>query len=171
MIKQIDEGKMCDKLSVIGFSSKVIAWLNSNLTGRVQRVETDGVLSEETIVKNGVLQGSVLGPLLFLLYINDMQAVCDCILFLYAEDSALLVSDRDVGRIQVNLGEELCMVRDWLSENKLLFNIVIILGKVLWISHCRFKTMYARMSFEYSGAQVWKKLPLDIKGYYRLKVF
>ncbi len=45
------------------------------------------------MVKNGVPQGSVLGPLLFLLYINDMQAVCDCNLFLYADDSALFISD------------------------------------------------------------------------------
>ncbi len=99
--RQIDEGKMCgmvlldlqkafdtvnhsillDKLSVMGFSSKVITWFNSYLSERVQRVEIDGVLSEETLVKNGVPQGSVLGPLLFLLYINDMQAVCDCNFF------------------------------------------------------------------------------------------
>ena len=64
----------------------VIAWLNSYLTS----VEIDGILSEETII-NRVPQGSVLGPHLFLLYINDMQAVCDCNLFLYADDSALLV--------------------------------------------------------------------------------
>ncbi len=37
-----------------------------------------------------------------------MQAVCDCNLFLYADDSALLISDKDVGRIQVNLAKELC---------------------------------------------------------------
>lgn len=52
-----------------------------------------------------------------------MQAVCDCNLFLYADDSALLVLDKDVSRIQVNLGEELCMVRDWLSEIKLLLHL------------------------------------------------
>ncbi len=141
--RQIDEGKMCgmvlldlqkafdtvnhsillDKLSVMGFSSKVITWFNSYLSERVQRVEIDGVLSEETLVKNGVPQGSVLGPLLFLLYINDMQAVCDCNLFLYADDSALLISDKDVGRIQENLGKELCKVRDWLSENKLMLHL------------------------------------------------
>ncbi len=99
--RQIDEGKMCgmvlldlqkafdtvnhsillDKLSVMGFSSKAITWFNSYLSERVQRVEIDGALSEETLVKNGVPQGSVLGPLLFLLYINDMQADCDCNFF------------------------------------------------------------------------------------------
>ncbi len=65
----------------MGFSSKVIEWLNSYLTGRVQSSEIDGVLSEETFVKNGVPQGSALGPLLFILSINDMQPVCDCNLF------------------------------------------------------------------------------------------
>ncbi len=118
----VNHSILLDKLSVMGFSSKVIAWLNSYLTGRVQRVEIDGVLSEETLVKN-VPQGSVLSPLLFLLYINDMQAVCDCNLFLYADDSSLLISDKDVGRIQVNLGKELCKVRDWLSENKLMLHL------------------------------------------------
>lgn len=81
------------------------------------------LIDGEKIVKNGVPQGSVLGPLLILLYMNDMQAVCDCNLFLYADDSALLVSNKDVGRIQVNLGEELSKVRDWLSENKLLLHL------------------------------------------------
>ncbi len=150
--RQIDEGKMCgmvlldlqkafdtvnhsillDKLSVMGLSSKVIAWFNYYLNGRVQRVEIDGVLSEETLAKNGVPQGSILGPLLLLLYINDMQAVCDCNLFVYADDSALFISDKDVGRIQVNLGKELCKVRDWLSENKLMLH----LGKIdyfIWV--------------------------------------
>ncbi len=74
-------------------------------------------------LKNGVPQGSALGPLLFILSINDMQPVCDCNLFLYADDSALLISGKDVGRIQVNLGKELCKVRDWLSENKLMLHL------------------------------------------------
>ncbi len=76
----VNHSILLDKLSV-KFSSKVIAWLNSYLTERVQKVEIDGVLHEETLVKDGVPQGSVLGPLLFLLYIKDMQAVCDCIFF------------------------------------------------------------------------------------------
>ncbi len=70
--RQIDEGKMCgmvlldlqkafdtvnhsihlDKLSVMGFSSKAIAWFNYYLTGRVRRVKIDGALSEETVPKS-----------------------------------------------------------------------------------------------------------------------
>ncbi len=52
-----------------------------------------------------------------------VKAVCDCNLFLYADDSALFISDKDVGRIQVNLSKELCKVRDWLSENKLMLHL------------------------------------------------
>ncbi len=50
-------------------------------------------------------------------------------LFLYADYSVLLISDKDVGRIQVNLGKELCKVRDWLSEYKLMLH----LGKTEYI--------------------------------------
>lgn len=89
-----------DKLSVKCFSSIVIAWLASYLTGRVQRVEVGGILSEGKLVNNGVPQGRVLGPVLFLLYINHIKVVCNCNLFLYSGDSALLVSDKETSRIQ-----------------------------------------------------------------------
>jgi len=63
-----------------------------------------------------------LGLLLFLLNINDMQALCDCNLFLYADNSDLLVSDKDVSKIQVILGEE-CKVKDLVSKKKLLLHL------------------------------------------------
>lgn len=94
----------------------------SYLTGRVQKVEVGGILSEAKNVNNGVPQGSVLGPLLFLLYLNDIQEVCECNMFLYADDAALLFSDKETNRIQEKLGE-LDKVKDWLSENKLLLHL------------------------------------------------
>ncbi len=60
---------------------------------------------------------------MFLLYINDIQAVCECNMFLYADDAALLASGKETNKIQEKLGEELVKVKDWLSENKLLLHL------------------------------------------------
>ena len=64
-------------------------------------------------------QGSILGPLLFLVYVNDMKAAVKCKLLLYADDSALLVSGKDVLEIERILSVELGAVNEWLCENRL----------------------------------------------------
>ena len=64
-------------------------------------------------------QGSIIGPLLFLLYINDMSAAVKCKLLLYADDSVLLASGKDVVEIEATLSSELKSVNDWLIDNKL----------------------------------------------------
>ncbi len=66
---------------------------------------------------------------LFLLYINDIQAACECNMFLYANDAALLASGKDANTIQEKLDEEMVKVKDWLAENKLLVH----LGKPFWV--------------------------------------
>ena len=71
----------------------------------------------------GVLQGSILGPLLFLVYVNDMLAAVRCKLLLYADDSALLVSGKDVAEIEAALSVELEAVQEWLVDNKLSLDI------------------------------------------------
>ncbi|KAK2173785.1 hypothetical protein NP493_848g00036 [Ridgeia piscesae] len=67
----------------------------------------------------GVPQGSILGPLLFLIYINDIYTAVRCKLLLYADDSALLVSSKDIQLIQESLSSELEAAREWLINNKL----------------------------------------------------
>ena len=68
---------------------------------------------------SGVPQGFILGLLIFLLYVNDMESVVKCYLILYADDSALLVSGKDVKVIQKTLGKEFCALSSWLVDNKL----------------------------------------------------
>ena len=80
------------KLKAIGFKYDVIKWMSSYLTGREQMVNVNGVESDPASITCGVPQGSILGPLLFLLYVNDMKAAVNCELLLYADNSALLVS-------------------------------------------------------------------------------
>ena len=71
------------------------------------------------MVPCGVPQSSILGPLLFLIYVNDMESAVKCKLILYADDSALLVSCKYVNVIQETLGKELCALSSWLVNNKL----------------------------------------------------
>ena len=69
-------------------------------------------------IKSGVPQGSILGPLMFLIYVNDMRAAVNRKLLLYADDSALLTSCKDVSEIESVLNKELESLGKWLEENR-----------------------------------------------------
>ena len=81
--------------------------MRSYLTGREQVVNVNGIKSEPDKITCGIPQGSILGPLLFLLYVNDMKAAVKCKLVLYADDSALLVYGKEVNTIESVLSEVL----------------------------------------------------------------
>ena len=70
-------------------------------------------------VNCGVPEGSILGPLLFLVYVNDMHESITCQLALYADDSALIYSDSDSEVIARRLSHELSKCKRWLVDNKL----------------------------------------------------
>ena len=79
----------------------------------------NNTISNSGIVTCGVPQGSILGPLLFLCYINDMPLSVKCKLYLYADDSTLLVRGKQPNLIAQLLSENLDMCRGWLIDNKL----------------------------------------------------
>ena len=70
-------------------------------------------------IECGVPQGSILGPLLFLLYVNDMKQAVDCDLFLYADDSCLVYQHKDVSKIEQNLNKNFSNIYNWFVDNKL----------------------------------------------------
>ena len=101
----VDHDILCKKLEAMGVGS--IKWFESYLKGRKQKVVVNESCSEAGIVTCGVPQGSILGPLLFLCYINDMPISVKCKLLLYADDSALIVSGSDQNKIEKELLNEL----------------------------------------------------------------
>ena len=117
----VDHVILKEKLQSIGVSST--AWFESYLADRKQCVDIGGTRSEFLSVTCGVPQGSILGPLLFLIYINDMSISLTCKLSLYADDSALLFSHRDPGVIANHLSNELTTCKRWLVDNRLSLHV------------------------------------------------
>lgn len=115
----VNHSILINKLKALGFDKPTVSWMRSYLEGREQVVEVSGTLSSPLPVSCGVPQGSILGPLLFLIYVNDMVSACECNLFLFADDSALLVSGRDIVQVENTLSSELSRICAWLSDNKL----------------------------------------------------
>ena len=106
------------KLRCIGIAGPLYLWLESYLTNRLQRVTIKGQSSEWTTIPAGVPQGSILGPLLFLIYTNDIINNIDCEMFLYADDTSILEVITDpllsFDRINSDLNKLQSWSRQWL---------------------------------------------------------
>ena len=106
-----------------------MSWFHSYLSGRKQFVDIDGTQSDQLEIKTGVPQGSILGPLLFLVYMNDIPMCSNIFKFiLYADDTSLLNSIRVSMSIECKgniefINSEISKIFDWLSVNKLSLNV------------------------------------------------
>ena len=99
----IDHYILLLKLPSLGFSNEVIGWFKSYLRSKKFHVNVRDKLSITAKLRCGVPQGSILGPLLFFLYINDMSQAADCDLFLYADNTCLLYRHQDLEQINKEL--------------------------------------------------------------------
>ena len=115
----IDHKILLNKMKLMGFSETVILWFNSYLSNRVFKISLNNTLSDPAGINCGVPQGSILGPLLFSLYVNDMPQAVNSELYLYADDSCLLFQHRDLKTINEKLNKDFANLCDWFVDNKL----------------------------------------------------
>ena len=103
---------------------EVIKWFRSYLTDRTQYVNFNGEESAEHTLKCGVPQGSILGPLFFIIFVNDMFNVSN-VLFnvLYADDTCIYISGSDINALFDVLNIELASLLEWLNANRLTLNV------------------------------------------------
>ena len=103
----------------LDFADSVIFFFRSYLTNRTFFVNIGKDFSSPCELSCGVPQGSILGPLIFLLYVNDMPQAVDCNLFLYADDSCLVFGHNNVNEIEKRLNSNFNSLCDWFVDNKL----------------------------------------------------
>ena len=112
------------KLNYYGIRGNSLLWLESYLKNREQCVQVGNSLSSFQNIVCGVPQGSVLGPLLFLLYINDIAFSSNTIKFqLFADDTCLFYSHKNKTVLETTINTEMCKIYDWLLANKLSLNV------------------------------------------------
>ena len=111
------------KLDHYGIRGNMKQLIESYLTGRKQYTVANGVESETKEVKCGVPQGSVLGPLLFLLYTNDLQNCTDVVLKLFADDTNGFIFEDDYKTLKSKIKMLLINLFKWSAANKLTINV------------------------------------------------
>ncbi len=112
----VDHSILLLKVKVMGFSNMACKWIKSYLENRCQIVDLNGVILDCLAISYGIPQGSVLGPLLFVLYINDFKMACSNKL-VYADDAAISVSHERKEDIENELSREMEGVSKWFCHN------------------------------------------------------
>ena len=120
----LDYQILLNKLKYYGVNDISLKWFSSYLTGRQQYVEIDGYSSGLLPLTTGVPQGSILGPLLFSIYMNDIPHTADYFDFiLYADDTSLNSKIQAPVTSLIDINDELNAMYNWLTVNKLSLNI------------------------------------------------
>jgi len=148
----IDHKILLRKLEIYGIRGTALQWLHCYLTNRQQCVTINNEYSKNKIITCGVPQGSILGPLLFILYINDLIQSSKILRFImFADDTNLFYSHKDLNELSRIVNLELVKVSTWLKINKLSLNI----NKTHFILfHFRQKTIHSPISIQIDNTNI-----------------
>ena len=115
---------LCRKLLRLGFDEDSVSLLRSYLTGRLQFVEYDNVTSSRLPLAHGVAQGSVIGPILFLVFINDIGYLSSVTgkIVLFADDTSSLEGSADLDGLALQVRQSREVIAQWFAANRLSIN-------------------------------------------------
>jgi hypothetical protein len=120
----LDHNILLSKLEYYGITNTPLMWFSSYLTKRYQYVDINGISSNLLQIRTGVPQGSILGPLLFIIYMNDIASVSSTFhTVLYADDTNLTGTINAFNSPAVMINEELNKIHSWMCVNKLSLNV------------------------------------------------
>ena len=120
----VDHNLLLHKLISVKLSEDTVNWFQSYLANRKQRTSVGDTLSVAAPITVGVPQGSILGPPLFLIYVNDLPS-CQLAseIILYADDTVIYYSSTDMLDLERKLNSDLATISNWFSSNLLTLNI------------------------------------------------
>lgn len=169
----IDRNVLLTKLHLYGFRNIVHKWFKNYLNGRSQITKINSAFSTELLNHIGVPQGSILGPLLFILYINDMVKVLNyCKIQMFADDTLIFISGKKISECVSKLNYDLKLISNWLKVNKLKLNPskskYMILGNHNYDNRLNIvideENLEVVNSFKYLGILIDFKLKFDLNN-------
>ena len=120
----VDHSILLHKLYHYEIRGIINDWFSSYLSVRMQSTQIGSIVSSKERTVCGVAQGSVLGPLLFLIYVNDMHRSSKKFdFYLFADDTNLLYAEKDLNKLEVVVDEQLLKLCECLNSNKLSLNV------------------------------------------------
>ena len=120
----VSHAMLLDKLPLYGVDGRELEWFKEYLFFRKAKVAYNSCFSKENALLTGVPQGSILGPLLFLILFNDAVDVIEHSSILkYADDTVLYVADQDIQSIKAKLSKDMDCLADWLKCNELVLKV------------------------------------------------
>ena len=120
----IDRHILPNKLHHYGIRGHSFNWVSSYLTNRKQLVQFTSACSQPEPIVSGIPQGSILGPLLFIIYINDLPNASNLLkTFIFADDTSLFYSHKDPNQLIHVMNCELSKISEWLKVNKLSLDV------------------------------------------------